>query len=142
MTRTPSITRYGHGISAVDTDYVRPLLDASHIVIRDGRAAFVDTGTSHSVPGLLAALKELGSSPEQVDWVLLTHVHLDHAGGAGELIRHLPQAKLLRIITKVNVQVGILPGLKETGITAGAELTVLLLGKYGIELTLYARHGH
>ncbi len=93
MTRTPSITRYGHGISAVDTDYVRPQLDASHIVIRDGHAAFVDTGTSHSVPGLLAALEELGVAPAQVDWVFLTHVHLDHAGGAGELMRHLPHAK-------------------------------------------------
>lgn len=95
MSRVPAITRYDHGIAAVDTAYVRPVLDASHILIRDGRAAFVDTGTSHSVPGLLAALRELGSAPAQVDWVFLTHVHLDHAGGAGELMRHLPNAKLL-----------------------------------------------
>jgi glyoxylase-like metal-dependent hydrolase (beta-lactamase superfamily II) len=95
MSRIPAITCYDHGIAAVDTAYVRPVLDASHILIRDGRAAFVDTGTSHSVPGLLAALRELGSSPEQVDWVFLTHVHLDHAGGAGELMRHLPNAKAL-----------------------------------------------
>ena len=94
MTDTP-IHRFSHGISAVDTDYVRPLLDASHLILRDGRAAFVDTGTTHSVPGLMRALAASGVKPEQVDWVFLTHIHLDHAGGAGELMRHLPDAKLV-----------------------------------------------
>jgi glyoxylase-like metal-dependent hydrolase (beta-lactamase superfamily II) len=95
MTRTPLTTYFGHGISAVDTDYVRPLLDASHVILRNGRAAFVDTGTSHSVPNLLTGLLSAGALPDQVDWVFLTHIHLDHAGGAGELMRHLPNAKLV-----------------------------------------------
>ncbi len=89
---TPAIDRYAHGIHAIDTDYVRPRLDASHLVLRDGRAAFVDTGTNHSVPGLLAALDELGVAREAVDYVFLTHIHLDHAGGAGALMRELPNA--------------------------------------------------
>lgn len=77
---------------AIDTDYVRPLMDASHLVVGDGRAAFVDTGTTHSVPNLLAALDEKGLDREAVDYVLLTHIHLDHAGGAGALMRELPNA--------------------------------------------------
>jgi glyoxylase-like metal-dependent hydrolase (beta-lactamase superfamily II) len=89
----PELTRYADGITAIDTGYVRPRFDASHLVVDGGRAAFVDTGTSHSVPRLLAALEALGVGREQVDWVLVTHVHLDHAGGAGELIRHLPNAR-------------------------------------------------
>jgi glyoxylase-like metal-dependent hydrolase (beta-lactamase superfamily II) len=89
----PELTRYADGITAVDTGYVRPRFDASHVVVDDGRVAFVDTGTSLSVPRLLAALKALGLGREQVDWVLITHVHLDHAGGAGELMRHLPNAR-------------------------------------------------
>jgi glyoxylase-like metal-dependent hydrolase (beta-lactamase superfamily II) len=89
----PELTRYADGITAVDTGYVRPRFDASHVVVDDGRAAFVDTGTSHSVPRLLAALEALGVAPAQVDWVLITHVHLDHAGGAGALMRHLPNAR-------------------------------------------------
>jgi glyoxylase-like metal-dependent hydrolase (beta-lactamase superfamily II) len=89
----PELTRYVDGITAVDTGYVRPRFDASHVVVDDGRAAFVDTGTSHSVPRLLAALEALGVEPAQVDWVLVTHVHLDHAGGAGALMRHLPNAR-------------------------------------------------
>mgnify|MGYP002785002243 CR=1 FL=1 len=94
MAATPELTRYADGITAIDTGYVRPRFDASHLVVDGNQAAFVDTGTSHSVPGLLAALDALGVAPEQVDWVLVTHVHLDHAGGAGELMRHLPRARL------------------------------------------------
>lgn len=87
------LTDFADGITAVDTDYVRPRLDASHLVVDHGRAAFVDTGTTLSVPNLLAALDARGVGRDQVDWVLTTHVHLDHAGGAGELMRHLPNAR-------------------------------------------------
>jgi glyoxylase-like metal-dependent hydrolase (beta-lactamase superfamily II) len=95
MSTIPALWDFEHGISAIDTDYVRPRLDASHLIVRDGRAAFVDTGTSLSVPLLLEALVEKELSPADVDYVFLTHVHLDHAGGAGELMRHLPNAKAL-----------------------------------------------
>ncbi|MDE2090283.1 MAG: MBL fold metallo-hydrolase [Gammaproteobacteria bacterium] len=86
---------FEHGITAIDTDYVRPWLDASHLLVRGGRAAFVDTGTTHSVPNLLHALRAKDLDPADVDYVFLTHVHLDHAGGAGELLKHLPNAKVL-----------------------------------------------
>jgi len=81
------------GVTAIDVDYVRPRLAASHLVIDGGRAAFVDTGTTHSVPNLLAALAEKDVDPADVDWVLTTHVHLDHAGGAGALMQALPNAR-------------------------------------------------
>ena len=53
-------TELDHGISAIDTDYVRPLLDASHLIVENGRAAFVDTGTNFSAPLLLDGLKKAG----------------------------------------------------------------------------------
>jgi glyoxylase-like metal-dependent hydrolase (beta-lactamase superfamily II) len=89
----PTITRHPDGITAVDTEYVRPGLAAAHIVEQGGRAAFVDVGTTHSVPYLLAALDELGIARTAVDYILLTHVHLDHAGGAGRLMQELPNAR-------------------------------------------------
>ena len=89
----PRITRHPDGITAVDTEYVRPGLAAAHIVQHAGRAAFVDVGTSHSVPYLLAALDQLGVPRAAVDYVFLTHVHLDHAGGAGRLMQELPNAR-------------------------------------------------
>lgn len=91
----PRCDDFEHGITAIDTEYFRPYLDASHLIVRNGRAAFVDTGTTHSVPNLLAALEQKGIGREQVDYVLVTHVHLDHAGGAGALMQALPNARLV-----------------------------------------------
>jgi glyoxylase-like metal-dependent hydrolase (beta-lactamase superfamily II) len=91
----PASEDLGHGITAIDTGFVRPFFDASHLLLANGRAAFVDVGTTFSVPGLLAVLEAKGLHPEVVDYVILTHVHLDHAGGAGEMMRRLPQARLV-----------------------------------------------
>jgi glyoxylase-like metal-dependent hydrolase (beta-lactamase superfamily II) len=87
--------RVGAGVFAIDTDFVRPRMDASYLIVDHGRAAFVDTGTYHSVPNLLAALAAQGLDPGDVEYILLTHVHLDHAGGAGRLSQALPAAKVL-----------------------------------------------
>jgi len=90
---TPTVIDYDRGISAIDTGYVRPMLAASHLVVDSGRAAFIDTGTTLSVPTLMAALSARGLQPGDVDWVITTHVHLDHAGGAGGLMKLLPNAR-------------------------------------------------
>ena len=90
----PHIIDYEHGISAIDSGFGRPQLAAIHLIVEDDRAALVDTGTNASLPLVLDALKAKGLSPEQVDYVILTHIHLDHAGGAGALMRVLPQARL------------------------------------------------
>jgi len=87
------LTKLDDGIVAIDTEYVRPIQDASHLVIENGRAAFVDTGTNDSVPLLLDALSQLELDAADVDFVFLTHIHLDHAGGAGLLMQHLPNAR-------------------------------------------------
>ena len=87
------LTRYADGITAVDVEYVRRGLAAAHIIEQDGHAAFVDTGTTHSVPYLLAALEALAIERSAVDFIFLTHVHLDHAGGAGALLQALPNAR-------------------------------------------------
>ncbi len=84
-----------NGIHAIDTHYVRERLDASHLIVRRGRAAFVDCGANSSVPHLLEALDTLGVAREAVDYLLLTHIHLDHAGGAGTLMRELPNATVV-----------------------------------------------
>ena len=86
-------TTLGNGITAIDTDHLRPLFYASHLVQEGGRAAFVDTGANSSVPLLLDALERSDVDVADVDYVFLTHVHLDHAGGAGLLMQSLPNAR-------------------------------------------------
>lgn len=90
---TPRITRYSDGIAAVDAEYIRPGHASVHLIAHEGRGAVVDPGTNFSVPYLLEALSQLGLTPEKVDYLLLTHVHLDHAGGAGLLMQKLPNAR-------------------------------------------------
>jgi glyoxylase-like metal-dependent hydrolase (beta-lactamase superfamily II) len=90
-----SLQPLGHDVYAVDTGFHRPAFDAAYLVVENGRAAFIDTGTNHALPRLLGALDALGLAPEAVDFVIPTHVHLDHAGGAGLLMQHLPAATLV-----------------------------------------------
>lgn len=85
---------FEHGISAIDTGFHRPRFDASHLIVERGRGAFIDVGTNYSIPALLTELDAKGVAREAVDYVIVTHVHLDHAGGAGEIMRQLPNAKL------------------------------------------------
>ena len=84
-----------HGIHVIDTGFHRPMFDASFLIVEHGRAAFVDTGTNHSVPRLLNVLASVGLTGDAVDFVIATHVHLDHAGGVGLLMQQLPAAKLV-----------------------------------------------
>jgi glyoxylase-like metal-dependent hydrolase (beta-lactamase superfamily II) len=85
----------GHGITVIDSGYERPGLAAFYLMVERGRAAFIDTGTAHSLPHALAALRAGGLAAEHVAYVIPTHVHLDHAGGAGAMMRAFPNAKLV-----------------------------------------------
>jgi glyoxylase-like metal-dependent hydrolase (beta-lactamase superfamily II) len=85
----------GDGIFAIDTGFHRPGFDAAYLIVDDGRAAFFDTGTNFALPRLLATLDAIGLGRDAVDWVIPSHVHLDHAGGAGALMRALPAARML-----------------------------------------------
>ena len=95
MSLKATLYRHPDGITAVDAEYLYPGHAAAHLIVDRGRAAFVDVGTNASVPYLLAALEELGIARTDVEYLLLTHVHLDHAGGAGLLMRELPNARAL-----------------------------------------------
>lgn len=83
------------GVFLVDSGYLRPHLAACYILRGRDAAAVVETGHFQTVPRLLAAFRQLGIAREAVSHVIITHVHLDHAGGAGALMRELPRAKLV-----------------------------------------------
>lgn len=92
--RPDFVEALGEGLYAIDTGFERPHFDAAYLIVDSGHAAFVDTGTNHAVPRLLAALHALGLDTAFVQWVIPTHVHLDHAGGAGLLMQSLPNARM------------------------------------------------
>ena len=88
-------TRMGHNIFCIDAGYLGPGNACFYLLEDAGEVAVVETGTSHSVHRLLELLEELGIAHEQVRYVVPTHVHLDHAGGAGHLIKLFQQATLI-----------------------------------------------
>lgn len=86
---------YRNGIFAFDASCMRPLVTAIHLIESEGRAAFVDTANFEIMPQALAALDVRGLGPQAVDYVILTHLHLDHAGGAGAMMEAFPNARLV-----------------------------------------------
>ncbi|MDP3859745.1 MAG: MBL fold metallo-hydrolase [Stagnimonas sp.] len=85
----------GYGITCLDTLQERPRMACCYLVERGADVAIVEAGTSQGVPRLLAELARRGIARERVRYLIVTHVHLDHAGGAGALLRELPAATLL-----------------------------------------------
>ena len=93
-----SILKYediGHGVSCVDSQYIRPGLASCYLIEQNGHAAFIDVGTNYTTPLLLDLLQEKNIPIENVDYVIPTHVHLDHAGGAGSMMQHATNAQLI-----------------------------------------------
>lgn len=64
-------------------------------VIAEEELTLIETGPSTSVPYIREGLARLGYTPDQVKYVIVTHIHLDHAGGAGLFLQECPNAKLV-----------------------------------------------
>lgn len=82
-------------IYTIDALYYEPELASIHLIQSADRIAIIDTGTQYSVPQVEKALTELGLGFADVDYVILTHIHLDHAGGAGSLMNLCENAQLV-----------------------------------------------
>jgi glyoxylase-like metal-dependent hydrolase (beta-lactamase superfamily II) len=85
-----------HACFTLDAEPARPGFVAAYLrTTPSGELAFIETNTAHSLPILLEALRARALSPEAVRYVIVTHAHLDHAGGAGALMAACPNATLL-----------------------------------------------
>jgi glyoxylase-like metal-dependent hydrolase (beta-lactamase superfamily II) len=86
----------GDGFYVIETYYLnRTGFTACYLLVDKGEAVVIETNTNHAVPFILGSLELLGIGREQVKYVIVTHIHLDHAGGTGELMKHLPRAELI-----------------------------------------------
>jgi len=85
----------GKGIYCIDSGYIQKQYAAIYLIQESDEIAIVDTGTFHSIPNVLATLTELDIAPEQVKYVIPTHIHLDHAGGASSMLEVFTQARLI-----------------------------------------------
>jgi len=88
-----------HFVSAVDCRYIASEFAGVFVVLSDpdparAEVALVETNTAHALPLVKERLQSLGVSPEQVRAVVVTHAHLDHAGGVGTAMKEFTNAKL------------------------------------------------
>lgn len=90
-----TMTRLEEGVTVIDAHYVQQGVASIYLLAQGSKVSIIETGTSHSVPHVLAALKELGFTPSDVEYIIPTHIHLDHAAGAGDLIALCENAKLV-----------------------------------------------
>lgn len=86
---------YAGGITAIDSGQVRPQMAACYLLETGSAVAVIETGNAASADRILQVLERRGRRPEEISHVIITHVHLDHAGGAGTLMQRLPQATLV-----------------------------------------------
>ena len=86
---------YEGGIVALDSGMVRPLMAACYLLETDNAVALIEVGNNASADRIIHVLESRGRSVDEVSHVIVTHVHLDHAGGAGELMQRVPNARLV-----------------------------------------------
>lgn len=67
---------------------------ASYVLVGES-VAIVETGPTSSVQNLVRSLTELGINPDDVSYIAVSHIHLDHGGGAGTLVKHFPKARVI-----------------------------------------------
>ena len=95
MTECITALEYEGGIVAIDSGMVRPQMAACYLLETDSAVAVIEVGNNDSTDRILKALASRGRQVAEVSHVIVTHVHLDHAGGAGKLMQLLPNATLV-----------------------------------------------
>ena len=83
------------GIHTVDAAHMRDELASIYILQQDDEVAIIDTGTQYSVENVRATLAQLNIDNNQIKYVIPTHIHLDHAGGASAMMQIFEQARLI-----------------------------------------------
>lgn len=79
----------------IDCNYIRPQFAAAFLIKEENEGIFIENNTTHSVPFLLEGLNRVGLKTHEVKYIIVTHVHLDHAGGTSALMKKCPNATLI-----------------------------------------------
>ena len=85
----------GLGVSLIDVFDLGKEKRTGSYVLHGEDLTIIETSASPSIPYVLKGLKELGIATEQIKNIIVTHIHLDHAGGVGLLLESCPTAKVI-----------------------------------------------
>lgn len=120
---------YDNGIYLLDAHYLRDNLAAVYMIVEGDSVSLVETANAPSLKYVLEALSELNLTSEAVKYILLTHIHLDHAGGAGSYMAAFPNAQL--VVHPKGVRHMVDPSYLEAGVVGvyGQEFVDKIYGK-------------
>ncbi len=90
-----AVEQLGQGIYCLDARYIKDGLACCYLMVEGAEVAIIETGTAYTVEAITSVLGNLGMSLDAVRYVVPTHVHLDHAGGAGLLMQRCENATLV-----------------------------------------------
>jgi glyoxylase-like metal-dependent hydrolase (beta-lactamase superfamily II) len=90
-----SVTRIEEYLYQVDVETAGIKNFIASYILRGKQSAIVETGPTSSIPNLLDCLRKLNIKLDEVAYVAVSHIHPDHGGGAGTLLKHLPKAKVI-----------------------------------------------
>ena len=89
------LTDLGNSISLIDTGLLGESMVGCYLIEAQDELAIIETGNYLTVDRIIHILEQKKLACEQVKYVIATHIHLDHVGGASSLLKKLPNAKLL-----------------------------------------------
>jgi len=92
---TAGVTPLGDDVFQIDTKMAGYHGITAGYLIRSDRPCLVETGTAPSAPVVRDALAALGVGPQDLSTVVVTHIHLDHAGGVGDIAEMFPAARVV-----------------------------------------------
>jgi len=95
MVQRMRITKVDEHINLIDLEPAGIKNFIASYVLTGKNTAIIEAGPVSTVQNLLFSLKELNVKPEEVAYVAVSHIHLDHGGAVGTLVKHLPKAKLI-----------------------------------------------
>jgi len=95
MTSRLNVSNIADGISVIDSGYFSKDFAAIYLLRQGNEVAIIETGNKYSATNVQKTLKMDGLSFSDVAYIIPTHVHLDHAGGAGELMNRCQNAQLI-----------------------------------------------
>jgi glyoxylase-like metal-dependent hydrolase (beta-lactamase superfamily II) len=90
-----AIKEVGNRIFCID-DMLYSIPSAGSVyLIAENKKVLIDTGPATSIPTVIDGIRQAGFHPEEIDYIIITHIHLDHGGGAGTLLKYTPRAKVI-----------------------------------------------